>query len=200
LPPPPAGSFTAPSIKKLTQYSALVTALSTVGAAHGSFKYHPEWECGCNLGRLLEQRAEEAKQKQEEEWARLQRNKAAKAVFDSGDVPRSSPLWQKLDAFGYDFDYFFISGRHSCARTVVRLKLPLPGGPELFLQSDTSELNGAAIHDQGVKLTKGFLRGGWRIKEVAVSYRPRTAPEGKKIRWSDDYDAVKTLLRLRLGR
>jgi tetratricopeptide (TPR) repeat protein len=27
-------------------HSALVSALSTVGAAHGSFKYHPEWECG----------------------------------------------------------------------------------------------------------------------------------------------------------
>lgn len=50
------------------------------------------------------------------------------------------------------------------------------------------------------EMAASFLRGGWRIMEVPVSYRPRTAQEGKKIRWSDGYDAVKTLLRLRLGR
>jgi glycosyltransferase involved in cell wall biosynthesis len=49
------------------------------------------------------------------------------------------------------------------------------------------------------EMAASFLRGGWRIVEVPVTYRPRSAQEGKKIRWSDGFDAVKTLLRLRLG-
>jgi glycosyltransferase involved in cell wall biosynthesis len=49
------------------------------------------------------------------------------------------------------------------------------------------------------EMAASFLRGGWRIVEVPVSYRPRTAGEGKKIRWSDGLGAVRTLLRLRLG-
>jgi glycosyltransferase involved in cell wall biosynthesis len=50
------------------------------------------------------------------------------------------------------------------------------------------------------ELSASFLLGGWRIAEVPVVYRPRTAREGKKIRWTDGLDAVRTLLRLRLGR
>jgi glycosyltransferase involved in cell wall biosynthesis len=49
------------------------------------------------------------------------------------------------------------------------------------------------------EMAASFLLGGWRIKEVPVTYRPRTAQEGKKIHWSDGFDAVKTLLRLRFG-
>jgi dolichol-phosphate mannosyltransferase len=50
------------------------------------------------------------------------------------------------------------------------------------------------------EMAASFLLGGWRIIEVPVTYRPRTAQEGKKIHWSDGYDAVKTLLRLRFSR
>ena len=50
------------------------------------------------------------------------------------------------------------------------------------------------------EMAASFLLGGWRITEVPVTYHPRTAQQGKKIHWSDGYDAVKTLLRLRLGR
>jgi len=50
------------------------------------------------------------------------------------------------------------------------------------------------------ELAASFLLGGWRIVEVPVAYQPRSAQEGKKIRWTDGIDAVKTLVRLRLGR
>jgi glycosyltransferase involved in cell wall biosynthesis len=49
------------------------------------------------------------------------------------------------------------------------------------------------------EMAASFLLARWRIVEVPVTYRPRTAQEGKKIRWSDGWDAVKTLVRLRLG-
>jgi len=52
----------------------------------------------------------------------------------------------KLDAYGFDFDYFFFKGRMSCARTVVNfnIKLLIPGAPELFASQSISEFTGAA--------------------------------------------------------
>jgi glycosyltransferase involved in cell wall biosynthesis len=50
------------------------------------------------------------------------------------------------------------------------------------------------------EMAASFLKGGWRIVEVPVRYEPRSASEGKKIRWSDGFAAVATLLRCRLGR
>ncbi|HEY3353992.1 MAG TPA: glycosyltransferase family 2 protein [Polyangia bacterium] len=47
------------------------------------------------------------------------------------------------------------------------------------------------------EMAASFLLGGWRIVEVPVSYAPRTASEGKKIRWSDGLGALATLLRKR---
>jgi glycosyltransferase involved in cell wall biosynthesis len=48
------------------------------------------------------------------------------------------------------------------------------------------------------EMAASFLLGGYRIVEVPVTYVPRTASEGKKIRWSDGFAALKTLLRKRL--
>jgi len=42
------------------------------------------------------------------------------------------------------------------------------------------------------------LRRGVRIREVPISYKPRTIEEGKKIRFSDAWKGVKTMLQIRL--
>lgn len=42
------------------------------------------------------------------------------------------------------------------------------------------------------------LRRGVNIREVPISYKPRTIEEGKKIRFSDATKGVKTMLRIRL--
>lgn len=47
------------------------------------------------------------------------------------------------------------------------------------------------------EITARFLQAGYRIHEVPISYNPRTADEGKKIRWLDGLEAVYTLLRCR---
>ncbi len=47
------------------------------------------------------------------------------------------------------------------------------------------------------EITGKLLRAGYRIVEVPVTYRPRTAAEGKKIAWGDGVDAIYTLLRWR---
>ena len=49
------------------------------------------------------------------------------------------------------------------------------------------------------EITAKFLLAGRRICEVPISYRPRRADEGKKMRWIDGVDAVYTLLKCRLA-
>jgi tetratricopeptide (TPR) repeat protein len=143
-------------------YAELVYALNNVGAAHGSFKHHDEWDCGCNLQALLQKREAEEEARRDEENARILRNKAAKLAFDSGEIPESTPLFKKIDGYGFDFDYFFFKGRMSPARTVVHfnLKLPVPGSPELFASQSISEFTGAATYGQGIKVTLGAEQGG----------------------------------------
>ena len=48
------------------------------------------------------------------------------------------------------------------------------------------------------ELTARLLRAGRRIVEVPISYNPRTADEGKKMRFIDGVDAVYTLMKCRL--
>ena len=47
------------------------------------------------------------------------------------------------------------------------------------------------------ELTARLLRAGRRIQEVPISYNPRTADEGKKMRFIDGVDAIYTLLKCR---
>ncbi len=48
------------------------------------------------------------------------------------------------------------------------------------------------------EITAKLLLAGHRIVEVPISYTPRRADEGKKMRWIDGVDAVYTLLKCRL--
>lgn len=48
------------------------------------------------------------------------------------------------------------------------------------------------------EITAEFARLGMRIHEVPVRYRPRTASEGKKIRWWDGVLAVRMLVKKKL--
>jgi dolichol-phosphate mannosyltransferase len=50
------------------------------------------------------------------------------------------------------------------------------------------------------EVTAKLSRIGEKICEVPVSYNPRTANEGKKIRWTDGWIAIWTLLRYRVQR
>ena len=48
------------------------------------------------------------------------------------------------------------------------------------------------------EVTAKLLRAGHKIKEVPISYNPRTTDEGKKIGWRDGVTAITTLLKYRL--
>jgi glycosyltransferase involved in cell wall biosynthesis len=47
------------------------------------------------------------------------------------------------------------------------------------------------------ELTGHFLKSGYKIKEIPISYQPRRVDEGKKISWFDGIEAVYTLLNVR---
>jgi glycosyltransferase involved in cell wall biosynthesis len=47
------------------------------------------------------------------------------------------------------------------------------------------------------EITAKFLRAGYTIHEVPISYNPRTPDEGKKISWIDGLEAIYTLVRCR---
>ena len=49
------------------------------------------------------------------------------------------------------------------------------------------------------ELTAKLLRAGRRIVEVPIGYHPRSAEEGKKIRWTDGVDALYVLLKCRFS-
>jgi hypothetical protein len=85
-------------------------------------------------------------------------------AFDSGEIPESTPLFKKLDAYGFDFDYFFFTGRMSCAYTKVNfdLTIPLiPGSPSITLGQKISEFTGAGAYDQGMKVS---IKAGEGVK------------------------------------
>ena len=47
------------------------------------------------------------------------------------------------------------------------------------------------------EITASFLKRGYRILEVPITYHPRTVQKGKKINWVDGIEAIYTLLRCR---
>jgi glycosyltransferase involved in cell wall biosynthesis len=49
------------------------------------------------------------------------------------------------------------------------------------------------------EVTARLLLAGYHIHEVPISYRPRTADEGKKISWVDGMEAIYALLRCRFS-
>jgi tetratricopeptide (TPR) repeat protein len=151
---------------KSTINSAVTWALQTVMIAHGSFSYSDDWDCTCDVEALIRQREEEDKAIHEEENARIMRNKAAKAMFDSGEIPKSSPLWKKLDSFVDEYNLGFIKVRSSCAQTVVKLNtdiLPIPGIPKLFGSMTTSENTGATEYEGGIKVGIGVQKDGVNV-------------------------------------
>ncbi len=63
-------------------------------------------------------------------------------------------------------------------------------------------LDGLVIHgdefDFTIELTAKFLKKGYTIVEVPISFKPRTREEGKKLHFFDGIDSLWTLLKYRL--
>lgn len=134
---------------------AVTMFLNTVLIAHGTFRYYDDWDCSCNLEQLLANREQEEKEMEQEEKEHIQRNKMAKAQFDSGEIPESSPLFKKLDSYVDEYNFGLIKVRASCARTVVEVNtdfLPNNLPFNFHYKSSESENTGAITRSGGVKV------------------------------------------------
>jgi dolichol-phosphate mannosyltransferase len=66
---------------------------------------------------------------------------------------------------------------------------------KVFKKEIVKNLDLQANHfDMEPEITAKILKKGLRIKEMPISYKPRTVDEGKKINWKDGVQAVYTLL------
>jgi tetratricopeptide (TPR) repeat protein len=130
--------------------SSLAWSMHTILLSYGSFSYREDWDCGCDPGASAEARAKKAAA----ENARILKNKKAKAQFDTGEIPDASPLYKKIDSYGTDYDFGFVKGRISCAKTTVNVKftLPLTGAPEFTASYKGSAFTKAATYEGGVKV------------------------------------------------
>lgn len=153
--------------------------LQTVLMAHGSFKYSDDWDCGCSIEELEAARTTEREEMDKAEDERIAKNKNAKAVFDSGEIPESSPLFKRLDAYVDEYNFILVKVRASCARTVVEANtdfLPNNLPFNFHYKSTESENTGAITRSGGIKagLEKSIGEGAGKVSanlnmDVSVS-------------------------------
>jgi glycosyltransferase involved in cell wall biosynthesis len=71
---------------------------------------------------------------------------------------------------------------------------------KMFLRETLAGIRLRCVHfDFEAEITANFLRKGYRIIEIPISYLPRTVQAGKKMSWVDGFDAIYTLLRCRFS-
>ena len=138
--------------------SALTWSLRTVLLSYASFSYYDDWDCKCDVGSLWTQWEAEQAAISAAENARIAKNKGGKARFETGEIPESSPLFKRLDAYGTDCEFGFVKGRVSCARTNLEVKftLPVTGSPEISGTYKTSAFTKASTYGGGVKVSVGL--------------------------------------------
>ncbi len=69
---------------------------------------------------------------------------------------------------------------------------------KMFVREALNGIRLRCVHfDFEPEITANFLKKGYSIKEVPISYQPRTVQSGKKISWVDGFEAIFTLLRCR---
>jgi hypothetical protein len=138
--------------------------LENVLAAFGSMPYVHEWDCNCNIGQLQADAAREEKELEQIRAEQEDREQQERRRFESGEIPPSSPLFQKLDAYGTDLNIPFIpmlSGRISCARTTFTLSAELPTAlsPKGTYTFTESAFTGATTHAAGLEISVGAEDG-----------------------------------------
>lgn len=131
--------------------------LTNVLQAFGGFAYQEEWDCNCDIGGLAEQAKQEQAELDRLAEARRARDNEAKLNFKAGKIPESSPLFQKIDAYGTDLNIPgipLLSGRISCARTTLSLGADFPGAlaPKINYTFTENAFTGATTHGGGVEI------------------------------------------------
>lgn len=95
----------------------------------------------------------------------------------------------------------FIGGRTITFMTNLLFFSNLTDEPTCYKVFDSELIKGMKIKgkkfDWEPEVTAKILKKGYKIYEVPISYKPRTADEGKKINWKDGIQAIWTLFKYR---
>lgn len=102
----------------------------------------------------------------------------------------------------HSYASFYWGGRFVSFVTSCLFGQRLTDEPTCYKMFRTSLLKSLPLHCTGFEfcpeVTAKVLRRGYKIKEVPISYAPRSVEEGKKIKWTDGLEAVWILLKYRI--
>jgi hypothetical protein len=162
-------------------YEGLVNVLS----AFGSAGHMQEWDCRCDVGSLLADAEREEKALELIRAERDARQQQEKLRFASGEIPPSSPLFKKLDAYGTDLDIPgipLLSGRISCARSTFTLagQLPTKIGVKGNYTFTESAFTGATTHAGGIEVGAS-LKEGSLSTSATLNVRGSVSIDGKGV-------------------
>lgn len=101
----------------------------------------------------------------------------------------------------YSYHTFYWGGRLVSAVTTLLFNRRITDEPTCYKMFDASLLKSIHLTSDRFgfcpEVTAKVMRMGEEIKEVPISYRPRSKSEGKKIRWRDGLEAIWLLFKYR---
>lgn len=122
-------------------------------------------------------------------------SKTAKVVY-------GSRILRKNNARGKLF--YYLGGKFITFTTNLLYGSHLSDEPTCYKAFDAKLLKSFTIDENGFawepEITAKILKAGHKILEIPISYKPRSALEGKKIKFKDGIQAVLTLLKYRFVR
>ncbi len=99
---------------------------------------------------------------------------------------------------------FYWGGRLVSLATNILYCQRLTDEPTCYKLFSTSLLKSIELNCTGFEfcpeVTAKVAKRGYKIREIPISYKPRTVSEGKKISWKDGVEALWVLLRYRFKR
>ncbi|MEG2150682.1 MAG: glycosyltransferase family 2 protein [Bacteroidaceae bacterium] len=102
----------------------------------------------------------------------------------------------------HSYQSFYWGGRFVSLVTNLLYGQHLTDEPTCYKMFDTELLKSIPLECTGFEfcpeVTAKIARKGYKIKEIAIRYYPRSIEEGKKIKWYDGVEAIWTLLKYRL--
>ena len=102
---------------------------------------------------------------------------------------------------GRFFNIYYLGGRFLSFVTNILYGTHITDEPTCYKAFRTEVLKRMDLECTGFEfcpeVTAKVAKAGYEIKEVPISYNPRSSREGKKLRWKDGFTALYTLLKYR---
>jgi dolichol-phosphate mannosyltransferase len=127
----------------------------------------------------------------------------AKVVYGSRFISKEQKSKNKLFVRKHDRAYFmaYIGGRILTILANLLYNAKITDEPTCYKVFEAKVLKSVNLKCKRFEfcpeVTAKIKKKGYKIKEVPISYKPRTFEEGKKINWRDGVEAIWTLIKYR---